>query len=1527
MTKLLKILGRIVVSTIELVILLLIILFFALKSHEFQTFLGQKASAYLSGVLENEITIEKIDIAFFDHVFLDDLYITDQSMDTLVSFQTLEVNFDLFSFEKDYFPIDYVSLEDPVFRMRKEFEEDETNLQFLVDFFKSDKEKSPSEFELYIAKLRLNNAQFSYEDRNKPMKDFGVDFAHLNLKRLNLIASDITINNDEYSAEIDLLDFRDKSGFVLDNFYADAVFSQNGLRLSDTYIETPYSQINIPNFLMKTEDFSSYKEFVDTVDLNIDLKKSEVRLSDVAFFAPALKGMNDLVEVSVNTRGKVKDWSLNNTEINIFSNTFIRGDFKLPDFREEKLEIDQVIDELSINFHELLKLKLPDNQPQLNLPQQLINLNTATANNVKLSGEINDVTINMAQLYTSRGNIVFGAPVNIKNLTNDEGLHLSAASKTRRFVSFSGLELGKILDNKELKRTTGFLNFDLKLDKNNNVNISKINGNLSRFDFQKYNYKNIFIPKLTVNVQTNRSVPVTTLFGSIYVRDPNLDLEYHGRTKIGEKYLVDFSLDLQCAHLADINKAFEGRGEINTKFEIQGEGTKLDDFSFVSNIEKIFYEEEGETFAYENTSIFLERVEKNDHLVIKSDILDAEVKGYADLDVIFDNILYQSARVFPAFFTDLDPVIDLESELDYTVNVKSINPILDIFFPEIQVADSTYLSGFYNGKDNMFDLNINSDYFKYGDFNVEGINLFQELEGGELIAFYTVDKVYRKDSLLIKDFRTTNIASGGFMDSQIIFDDKLGYRSDLQWFTHIFESDGFDIDILPSYFTVNNHRWDLNRMAHVNFSGDCFLIDDFLLERKNQYIDIHGQISKVPTDSLHVDIRNLDLSDVGAVLIPDNEVSGRANISGVINEPFSEFKFSGKSFVDDLIVDNREVGDINFFADYNSDLNKIEMNGDLVFKEVKTFDFSGFYDLNETDEPLNYETSFNGTDIKVLNAFMDPNVVKEIQGKLHGKFNLTGSFAEPNLKGKLNLKSGKFNLALLGADFFFDGDVISNNDGIFINAMPISDEDGNTGFLNGHLFHTYFTDLMYEITFNFETHPRERDPSNPNRPKPVNRFKVMNTKYTEESLYYGTAYMRGFASVSGYGSQMSVNVDAETRNGTWINFPMYGPTTIEEDGFIRFKSPDDNDSTDYDDRIDFTGVDLALNFKVTQDARVKLIFDESTGDEITAYGKGDLKISLDNFGEVALNGTYEVVDGVYNFVMGPYRQDFFIAEGGTVQWSGSPYSALLDIQTYYKTTANLAVVMNDPIRNRATESEEIHSILRLKGDMNRPNIDFDLDAPKASEYGKSIINRIRSDKEELNRQFFSILIWRRFQPLAGQEGRGGAGGGAAMDLVSTQINSLLSQVSDDYQMNFAMDSDEMTGESSVEFGVTKNFMDDRLIVSGSFGVGSYTENASNQNNFIGDFNLEYLLNDRGNFRINAFNESNAYSIMQTTGGLFTQGVGINYQEEFNGIYDFEALQFMLNIFRKTERKRYESSDRYEPIPEEYLEKKDSTLQE
>jgi hypothetical protein len=374
---------------------------------------------------------------------------------------------------------------------------------------------------------------------------------------------------------------------------------------------------------------------------------------------------------------------------------------------------------------------------------------------------------------------------------------------------------------------------------------------------------------------------------------------------------------------------------------------------------------------------------------------------------------------------------------------------------------------------------------------------------------------------------------------------------------------------------------------------------------------------------------------------------------------------------------------------------------------------------------------------------------------------------------------------------------------------------------------------------------------------------------------------------------------------------LYGNSDLEEDSFIIFESKD-QDTIKTQPKIDFTGVNLDLNFEISQETQLKVIFNDLTNDEITTTGRGDMRIQLDNLGEVTMNGVYTVKKGMYNFALAGLKQPFYLQEGGTIAWTGDPYEAQLNMKTYVQVIANISDIMEVVESKSGPSNQQILCYLNLTGSLSEPLIAFDIQAPDATESGRAAINRIKNDTDELNRQFFSLLVQKKFVPL---QGSSSSGGNAALDIVSNQLNGVLNQLSKDIRMNVALDNGGASGESAYEFGVSKNFLDNKLLVKGSFGVENNVAAGSSQSTLIGDVNVEYLLNEQGTFRVSIFNESNNYTVIQEKdAGQFTQGVGIQYQEEFNNLRDFQLFQFVIDVFRKDKKISKKKNSRQKPVP-------------
>jgi hypothetical protein len=614
-------------------------------------------------------------------------------------------------------------------------------------------------------------------------------------------------------------------------------------------------------------------------------------------------------------------------------------------------------------------------------------------------------------------------------------------------------------------------------------------------------------------------------------------------------------------------------------------------------------------------------------------------------------------------------------------------------------------------------------------------------------------------------------------------------------------------------------------------------------------------------------------------------------------------------------------------SDWNQKRESVILNGDLEYKNQRTFDFSGMYDISADN--LDLFLNFENTDIAFTNAFMDPSVVRNISGSLNGEISVKGKPSAPKLNGKLKLNQGTALVELMGVKYTIDGNIIIEEDAFLINPIPVRDEDGNTAALVGTINHDNFEKWNFDLQFNFEDDLFKRPLSN-GKAVPLEQFKVLKTKYKDGEIYYGNAYARGYANIEGTEKSLSITVEAETRPNTQIYFPMYGVSDLNEsEDFITIINKSIKDKVKKD-KIDLSGIDLDMKFKVNQNARMNLIFNDVTNDEITATGKGEINLKLDQLDNVFLEGTYTISEGSkYNFTMAGIQQPFEIEKGSTIKWSGSPYNADININTYVNLKKVSILELSPELMDNTLLNQEVNCYLKLDESLLKPHISFDIRAPRAPETGKALIRRVTADNDELNRQFFSLLIARKFQPLKGSIS---ASSSAAIDLVESQINAALNKMTDNYKLNVDYGEEKTMGEKSFEVGFKKGILNNRLIISSSIGVESKNlssesassegsssngNGASKSSSLIGDVNIEYIINEKGTFRANIFNKSNTNSINEQA-GPFTQGAGVSYLEEFNNWNDFELVQYGLDVFRKEDKKKYRKKKKKTKIPTDVL---------
>ncbi len=151
------------------IVLFFIILYLVLQMPPVQNWLVRKAATYLSEELHTTVQVRGVNISFFDNLALEGLYVEDLKGDTLLYAGELvaSLNSNIFSVLGNKLEFNEISLKNARFNLRRKEGEYDNNLQFLIDFFSSEKEKppkKPSPFRIRIQNLRLTDVEFLKDD-------------------------------------------------------------------------------------------------------------------------------------------------------------------------------------------------------------------------------------------------------------------------------------------------------------------------------------------------------------------------------------------------------------------------------------------------------------------------------------------------------------------------------------------------------------------------------------------------------------------------------------------------------------------------------------------------------------------------------------------------------------------------------------------------------------------------------------------------------------------------------------------------------------------------------------------------------------------------------------------------------------------------------------------------------------------------------------------------------------------------------------------------------------------------------------------------------------------------------------------------------------------------------------------------------------------------------------------------------------------------------------------------------------------
>ncbi len=195
-----KILRVVLLALIAIILLS----WLAIQLPPVQNFIVHKVSGHLSKRLGTEVSIEKVDIGFFNKFLMEGVLIRDLQQDTLLHAGEVAVNITDWFFIKDKIVVHYIHLKDVKGLIQRD--QQEWNYQYLIDFFGSGQsQKAGKPIQLNFDQVLLENIHIVQKDRWRGetldinLRKLSLDAQQFDITQKNIVLKNLTIDEPQFS--------------------------------------------------------------------------------------------------------------------------------------------------------------------------------------------------------------------------------------------------------------------------------------------------------------------------------------------------------------------------------------------------------------------------------------------------------------------------------------------------------------------------------------------------------------------------------------------------------------------------------------------------------------------------------------------------------------------------------------------------------------------------------------------------------------------------------------------------------------------------------------------------------------------------------------------------------------------------------------------------------------------------------------------------------------------------------------------------------------------------------------------------------------------------------------------------------------------------------------------------------------------------------------------------------------------------------------------------------------------------------
>jgi len=1429
-------------------VLFLLLVSILLSTSFVQTNLGNFATKKINQNFSTDVSIGKINMSFLGTLAFKDIQIRDHHQDTLIFVKKLSIS--LLSGKKvldGNLLFGDVSIEDAYCYMKTYRGEGKSNMSVFVDSFRSEAPKDSLDplFVLKSKNVYVQNLDFKLinENNQNPLK-FSASKVGGNLQEMAIVGAD-------FSAKARGLYFKTNQEIQVTNLTTNYGYTRNAMHFNNTKLETENS--SLIGDLLFTYKSGGLADFSDAVKIKANFKESKLKILDLKKFYKELNG-EDVVSFSGNLNGKLNDFDIEKLLLSSVKGIYLNGDlsFKNAVNSERGFIFNADLKNLTATDKELRDI-LPNVLGKI-LPSELDKFGQ-----FNIQGKVQLTPALMSASVRVKSQI--GTFISDLEITDVAAIDTASYSGDIQLESF---DIGALFNNPVFGKIFLKGQVDGRGFKLENIN-TKFIGNITEFNFNGYCYKNII---------ANGQYQNNKFDGGLVIDDANFKMKFDGLADMSlAVHKFDFKSDISYLNLEKTNLfKRDSISIVKGRIALDIEGNAFNDILGKAIFKNVLYTNQEKEYRFKEFIVSSSLKDSIKTIDVASDDI---VKGYITGKFSFSELLKVAQNALGSIYTNYQPY-EVASNQFLDFNFTIYNQIVNVFFPEIFIDNKTKIKGKINGGKNLFRLHLSSPRIALYGADIKTVSLRTDTKSPFYNTSFTAEQVKTKYYNISK-LNLLNRTENDTLYFKSVF--KGGKRKNEDFnldFFYTFNSEkkavlGFE----KSSFIFKENTWninpDKNNTDKITFDlkTNEFSFSQFMLVSGEQKIEFTGNLKGTEEKMLLADFTKVKLQS----FLPEIDSLGlEGSLSGHLDfvQKGGDYTPEGVLTVKDFEVNDFRQGDLSIKVKGKNSYKKYEVSAAIENEDAKSILAKGILDFSSERPIIDLNVFLEAFQLEAFSP-LGKNVLSSLRGTATGDFTLRGFLGNPDMEGELRLKKAGLKFPYLNVDYDFEGEsVITLIQQSFIleDFVLVDTKKKSRGVFKGDISHNNFKQWFLSLKIDSDN------------------LLVLNTENTEESQYYGSAFIDGSAAIYGLTDRLTIDLNAKTMPGTIFVVPLKDIETVDSYGLIHFKS-DEVKIQEMQKEVALEalkGLTLNIDLEVTKDAVAQVVIDEVYGSKLSGRGAGNLQIEINTRGTFNMFGDYLVDSGVYDFKYGGFvNRPFKIQKGGTVSWNGNPADANLEVTAVYKAKANPGVLLENFNSNR---NIEVDLVTKITGSLFNSKQELDI---QLSNVEASIANELEfilndNNVNEKTTQFISLLAFGNFvNPDKIDFDANTTITNTASSAIAAAFSGLLNSPESKFQLGVDYqqgqndnDLERLNTDNQVDLSVSTQ-VSDRIIINGKVGVPIGTQT---QASVVGEVKVEVLLNKKGTFRGTIFNRQNEIQYTAEDQG-YTQGIGLSYQVNFN----------------------------------------------